>query len=633
MKYHSIALAGMIAGIVIPFTASAMTMEDIQSQIATLLEQITQLQSQILTLNNAASTSVVPDDVSTEQPSSSAPISCTSLGGEVSPGSRGDSALQLQKFLISQGYLSSDSATGFYGPLTVAAVQMMQKARGVVSQGSPDTTGFGSVGPKTRAAIACKSETGGLCKYITQAQPSTACAAGWQKSLDSNGCQQGWYCPAVESTPVQNSCTFVPPPTTGCDGGSWTANLDYKSCVSGWSCKSITINTNSCPSIAPIYCANGTAQSTGYDSNGCNLGYKCSDATIVKPVVSCPLYSILACNSGYHRGPSSTTANGCTVPGTCVRDGALEAPVVTGVDGPASLNVGQTGTWTVHASVPNKPGAQIRYSVVWGDESPYSLLQGLAAQSSSIPTSSTFTHAYANAATYSPKFTVSNDAGSAQTSSTVSVGATTPNASFSANPTSGTAPFRVYFTAPSGSGVYTVDFGDGSRAQMEGQDSFLCSAAGNPCNALIVDHLYTVPGTYTANLMSSTGTIGSVTIYVKSGKETSNPITFLLGTPFTLVLNQVAENHSEGFYLRLDSIEGAQTATIGSQAYWTASASIVSPGCSGWPSDPYGTIICMFMPQAYKLSWVEGKSMIYDSDYTITAKSVTPSSVTFVVTR
>ena len=44
------------------------------------------------------------------------------------------------------------------------------------------------------------------------------------------------------------------------------------------------------------------------------------------------------------------------------------APVVTGVDGPASLATGQSGTWTVRASVPNTPNAQLRYSVIWGDE-------------------------------------------------------------------------------------------------------------------------------------------------------------------------------------------------------------------------------------------------------------------------
>lgn len=109
-------------------------------------------------------------------------------------------------------------------------------------------------------------------------------------------------------------------------------------------------------------------------------------------------------------------------------------PVISGVSGPTSLQVGQQGTWTVNASDPN--GGTLNYSVVWGDEN-----QGGTGASSMtaapVSQTATFTHTYASvsscstggacskltSATYTPTFTVSNSSGqSAQTSVSVNVG-------------------------------------------------------------------------------------------------------------------------------------------------------------------------------------------------------------------
>ncbi len=43
--------------------------------------------------------------------------------------------------------------TGFFGSLTEKAVQRFQIREGIISSGSPDTTGFGLVGPKTRIKL------------------------------------------------------------------------------------------------------------------------------------------------------------------------------------------------------------------------------------------------------------------------------------------------------------------------------------------------------------------------------------------------------------------------------------------------------------------------------------------------
>ena len=64
----------------------------------------------------------------------------TSTDGEVSA---------LQKFL------GITPPTGYFGPLTMAAVEAWQSANGIVSSGTPQTTGYGRVGPATRQAMAC----------------------------------------------------------------------------------------------------------------------------------------------------------------------------------------------------------------------------------------------------------------------------------------------------------------------------------------------------------------------------------------------------------------------------------------------------------------------------------------------
>ena len=79
---------------------------------------------------------------------------CLQITRNLSVGSRGADVMRLQQYLISQKFLASGNNTGYFGNLTQAAVQGAQRREGVVSYGTPTTTGYGSVGPRTRAALA-----------------------------------------------------------------------------------------------------------------------------------------------------------------------------------------------------------------------------------------------------------------------------------------------------------------------------------------------------------------------------------------------------------------------------------------------------------------------------------------------
>lgn len=60
----------------------------------------------------------------------------------------------LQEALASDSEIYPEGLiTGYYGPLTEKAVQRFQAKYGIVSSGTPETTGYGLVGPKTRAKL------------------------------------------------------------------------------------------------------------------------------------------------------------------------------------------------------------------------------------------------------------------------------------------------------------------------------------------------------------------------------------------------------------------------------------------------------------------------------------------------
>ena len=107
------------------------------------------------------------------------------------------------------------------------------------------------------------------------------------------------------------------------------------------------------------------------------------------------------------------------------KDGNTGAPVISGISGPTTLKVGETGTWTIKASDPNN--GTLSYSVIWGDE-----WFGVAGEAATMPPyvpkvnqTSTFTHTYSRAGVYNPTFYVSNSVGQSKTSLSVNVGQTT----------------------------------------------------------------------------------------------------------------------------------------------------------------------------------------------------------------
>lgn len=77
-------------------------------------------------------------------------------------GDNNRSVTNLQIFLKDNPALyPSGLVTGYFGGLTQTAVQSFQVQKGIVSSGSPSTTGYGRVGPSTQSAFNALINAGG----------------------------------------------------------------------------------------------------------------------------------------------------------------------------------------------------------------------------------------------------------------------------------------------------------------------------------------------------------------------------------------------------------------------------------------------------------------------------------------
>ncbi len=85
---------------------------------------------------------------------SSQALAYVQLTAQINPGARSANVTNLQEFLASvPDVYPQGLVTGYYGSLTTAAVMNFQAKYGIVSSGSPTSTGYGRVGPSTLTMI------------------------------------------------------------------------------------------------------------------------------------------------------------------------------------------------------------------------------------------------------------------------------------------------------------------------------------------------------------------------------------------------------------------------------------------------------------------------------------------------
>lgn len=161
------AAAGMVITLCVPLFASAQTvtqsstLSDLQAQVAALLGQLAALRAQIGQIVTSSTSSrgmggvmpggmgsptaaINPGSIMMVNPSSTQPM-CIQLSRNLSLGSEGSDVSNLQSMLSQQPAIyPSGEVTGYFGPLTQAAVVKFQETDGITS------SSVGFVGPLTR---------------------------------------------------------------------------------------------------------------------------------------------------------------------------------------------------------------------------------------------------------------------------------------------------------------------------------------------------------------------------------------------------------------------------------------------------------------------------------------------------
>lgn len=199
---------------VLPIAVSAQTV-DINSLIAqtqALIAQINALQAQQgYTSSSAGSTaqSTSGTTVSSNAGTLTSGI-CPTLSRALSMGVSGNDVSSLQQFLAQDPSVYPDKlVTGYFGGLTQAAVQRWQAKYGIVSSGTPDSNGFGVVGPRTKAAILAQCVPG-----VTSQTGTPSVASGFIS-----------VSPATGNAPLTTTVTATVNTSNSCAGTPYT--LDF----------------------------------------------------------------------------------------------------------------------------------------------------------------------------------------------------------------------------------------------------------------------------------------------------------------------------------------------------------------------------------------------------------------------
>jgi hypothetical protein len=227
----------------IPSHAELRSVTDLEKMIADLRAQIATLQKKVVDARNTSSNVAI----------------CTPFTSNLKPGTRdadtNGEVGKLQRFLTSTGDYTHGSITGFYGPATMGAVQKWQRAQGIVSSGSPELNGYGSVGPATRAKIRAACVSNGDNMLYPSSKSYSLADVEWVKLDSTKTVYDG---PSIYTIRLENEKQVVVSVCTG--RGCTQANIDTAFRNSGYTgditklmalAKKVDPSTPSRPCISP----------------------------------------------------------------------------------------------------------------------------------------------------------------------------------------------------------------------------------------------------------------------------------------------------------------------------------------------------------------------------------------------
>lgn len=496
MRFSKAWLAGIVvASVVVPLAASALTPE-VQAQIAVLLQRVQQLQALLDQLRAGQSV---------QYPTTTSCVDLTyNMGPDDTDSNTGGDVTKLQRFLAGQpGIYPEGRVTGFYGPATTRAVQRWQSAHGIVSSGTPDTTGYGYVGPRTRGAMSCNGTTYFQSTYYNQGTYYT------QSSYSPSSC-------TLDGTTLasgQSRTFYSAQNSTTC-----AANMKVRTCTNGTFSESSSYSYASCsPPIPGPVSASARCVTHNYCSNG-SLYYQndsdCAETLVQTSALQCTEGSIKGsrCVSHYYCSAGNLYFQNdadCAVTlnqANSTQCGATAATNFTATPTNGAAPVSVKFTATLPAAQPASD-----YSVDFGDGTNSVMSREMVVGSCASGSCATATdliyvsHTYTSAGTYAAKLKKGSTQIATQTVTVTGVVGVGSRINASTAPsgisqiTLTVSPIEMPYCISSGdNGI--IDWGDGSA--MVNQPGVLIGYLwGIPCNGpLVYTHTYASPGYYTINI-------------------------------------------------------------------------------------------------------------------------------------
>jgi spore germination protein len=202
------------------------------------------------------------------------PVIASAATRTLSIGLAGSDVVTLQQELINQGYMSG-SATGKFGPLTQAAVEKFQCARGIVCSGAS----YGVAGPKTQAALSGSTPNSSAQSSLN----GSSLTASYKGPLEFSGWLPYWRAASstLDVTPHLNQLKSVMPfgYTVQDDGNVYDA---MRILADPWTSFIATAHQNHVRVIPTIMWGNGDAEQTVLTDSTTRVALEDQIANLVK---------------------------------------------------------------------------------------------------------------------------------------------------------------------------------------------------------------------------------------------------------------------------------------------------------------------------------------------------------------
>ncbi len=209
-----------------PFVVNADTISDLRAQLQTVLNRIEELKNELTLVESGITPTIGGNN------------SCVTISQNLKKGMNNEEVRKLQLFLAQDRTIYPEGITsGYFGGLTERAVQKWQTRHGVISYGTPNTTGYGAVGPKTRTAIAAACGSGNIAQgtdnIVSFTFTTDTGQAPFNASVSISMLESACMSYQINWGDGSEPTTHISPQSTSCGGGIGTVTATHTYSLAG----------------------------------------------------------------------------------------------------------------------------------------------------------------------------------------------------------------------------------------------------------------------------------------------------------------------------------------------------------------------------------------------------------------